>query len=212
MKKRSIFYFFATECASGFHKSLNRKISLLANMIQIEKQRATILFIKNMCHCVKKKTAVQKCTECHSLILVYWRIVINYKYLVRSLKMCIHRNELTIINRIYWTETSRFRFSCIEQVNRCKSLFKARMKFSKKFSALHNAFYVIAFYIIFVCIAKSDACAKHKVIETNNGKVRGVRKTTLIQKMDFYSFKGIPYAKSPIGELRLKVSFFLDFF
>lgn len=46
-----------------------------------------------------------------------------------------------------------------------------------------------------------------KIIETKSGKIRGVRETTLVKNMDFYSFKGIPYAKPPIGELRFKVSF-----
>lgn len=54
-------------------------------------------------------------------------------------------------------------------------------------------------------ISKDDL----KVFETNDGKVRGIRQTTLLKKVDFYSFKGIPYAKSPTGELRFKVSFFL---
>lgn len=42
-------------------------------------------------------------------------------------------------------------------------------------------------------------------VETTNGRVRGVRTTTLLRDLPFYSFKGIPYAKSPIGDLRFKV-------
>lgn len=55
--------------------------------------------------------------------------------------------------------------------------------------------------------AKSELNDEFKVIETNNGKVRGVRQKTLLQNVEFYWFKGIPYAKSPTGELRFKVSF-----
>lgn len=54
--------------------------------------------------------------------------------------------------------------------------------------------------------AKSELNDEFEVIETNDGKVRGVRQKTLLQNVDFYSFKGIPYAKSPTGELRFKVS------
>lgn len=79
------------------------------------------------------------------------------------------------------------------------------MQFFNNFDGFRFAMHVIAVFALFVCIV--NACSKHKVIETNNGKVRGVRKTTLIQKLDFYSFKGIPYAKSPTGELRFKVKF-----
>lgn len=55
--------------------------------------------------------------------------------------------------------------------------------------------------------SEPDENLEHKLIETQNGKVRGVRKTSLFKNIDYYSFKGIPYAKSPIGKLRFKVSF-----
>lgn len=62
--------------------------------------------------------------------------------------------------------------------------------------------------ILFIIGVQSEWDTEYKTIETNDGKVRGVRKTTLIKEIDFYAFKGIPYAKSPTGELRFKVSFF----
>lgn len=49
------------------------------------------------------------------------------------------------------------------------------------------------------------ACGEFKVIETSDGAVRGVNHTTWWKKVDYYSFKGIPYAEKPIGKLRFKV-------
>lgn len=60
--------------------------------------------------------------------------------------------------------------------------------------------------IICICAVKSESNAKYRIVKTNNGKVRGIRATTLIKKCDYFAFKGIPYAKSPTAELRFKVS------
>lgn len=45
-----------------------------------------------------------------------------------------------------------------------------------------------------------------KIVETTSGLVRGRKFTTLFANKEFYSFRGIPYAEPPIGELRFKVS------
>lgn len=45
------------------------------------------------------------------------------------------------------------------------------------------------------------------IVKTTNGRVRGVRETTQRKQVDFVAFRGIPYAKPPLGELRLKVNF-----
>lgn len=54
---------------------------------------------------------------------------------------------------------------------------------------------------------------KYKVIETDDGPIRGVRNTTLLNGEIFYSYRGIPYAKAPIADLRFKVNMqvLLDF-
>lgn len=57
-----------------------------------------------------------------------------------------------------------------------------------------------------MCAISSIAADEYKVVETNNGQVRGLRKTTLLKNITFYSFKGIPYAKPPVDELRFKVN------
>lgn len=47
--------------------------------------------------------------------------------------------------------------------------------------------------------------AIYTTIETENGAVRGKLDRTFLQNMPYYAFKGIPYAKPPIRELRFKV-------
>lgn len=46
----------------------------------------------------------------------------------------------------------------------------------------------------------------YKTVETDKGSVRGIQRETLVHKRKFYSFKGIPYAKPPVGKLRFKVT------
>lgn len=41
------------------------------------------------------------------------------------------------------------------------------------------------------------------VVETENGPVRGVKKSTILG-MNFINFQGIPYMKAPIGKLRFR--------
>lgn len=43
-------------------------------------------------------------------------------------------------------------------------------------------------------------------VTTNNGRIRGKLNQTLFDQMLYYSFRGIPFAKPPIGNLRFKVN------
>lgn len=69
----------------------------------------------------------------------------------------------------------------------------------------------LCFFIFFISIVsaaiQSEESPDYKIVYTNNGPIRGIRQTTLIKKMDFYAFKGIPYAKGPSGDLRFEVNF-----
>lgn len=47
------------------------------------------------------------------------------------------------------------------------------------------------------------------IIEISDGKLRGTI-TQNLKGEKIYSFLGVPFAKPPIGELRFKVSSFLD--
>lgn len=44
------------------------------------------------------------------------------------------------------------------------------------------------------------------VVETESGRVRGRKNYTLYESKAFYAFKGIPYARAPVEELRFKVN------
>lgn len=70
---------------------------------------------------------------------------------------------------------------------------------------------IVLFVAALICAISSIAAAEYKVVETINGQVRGVLKTTLLKNRTFYSFKGIPYAEPPVGDLRFKVNTLLSF-
>lgn len=45
-------------------------------------------------------------------------------------------------------------------------------------------------------------------VKTNSGFIRGIFNQTIFDGKLYYSFRGIPFAKQPINELRFKVAFF----
>lgn len=49
------------------------------------------------------------------------------------------------------------------------------------------------------------------IVETRNGRIRGKLNRTLLEKRLFYSYRGIPFAKPPVDELRFKVKIGLKF-
>lgn len=57
-----------------------------------------------------------------------------------------------------------------------------------------------------LAIFGNDDCDDFKVVRTSDGVVLGVKNTTKWQKIDYYAYKGIPYAEPPTGELRFKVN------
>lgn len=63
--------------------------------------------------------------------------------------------------------------------------------------------FIAAFVLI--CFALGANCGETRIVETNNGLVRGTAETTFLNNVHFFAFRGIPYAKPPIGDLRLKV-------
>lgn len=47
--------------------------------------------------------------------------------------------------------------------------------------------------------------ATYKIVNTKNGAIRGLKMKTFYNNISYISFRGIPFAKPPIGELRFKV-------
>lgn len=46
----------------------------------------------------------------------------------------------------------------------------------------------------------------HQIVQTQYGTIRGRENVTLFDGRIYYSYRGIPYGKPPVNELRFKVS------
>ena len=65
---------------------------------------------------------------------------------------------------------------------------------------------ICLFVIAFTCLVGNGSADQYKIVDSDNGQIRGIKSTTLLKGDSYYAFKGIPYAKPPIGELRFKVT------
>lgn len=65
--------------------------------------------------------------------------------------------------------------------------------------------FCLAFTVIFISV-NSDEMNKnvYKTVQTNSGLIRGRLNQTLLQKKNYFAFKGIPFARPPLRELRFK--------
>lgn len=61
-------------------------------------------------------------------------------------------------------------------------------------------------FIIFVNLVNSATIR----VRTEYGDVEGITAKSIFGKRNYYSFKGIPYAKPPIDDLRFKVNLILN--
>lgn len=62
--------------------------------------------------------------------------------------------------------------------------------------------------LCFLSTVKADSVDNDKeycTVETEYGRTRGKQNRTLFENKLFYSFRGIPFAKPPINNLRFKV-------
>lgn len=51
---------------------------------------------------------------------------------------------------------------------------------------------------------------EYQTVQTSSGSVRGTKTLTLFEKRAYFSFRGIPYARPPIGALRFRVNSILE--
>lgn len=60
-------------------------------------------------------------------------------------------------------------------------------------------------FIACVLVVNGELVDQYKTVETTDGRIRGIKNVTFLKRAPYYSYKGIPYAKPPIGDLRFKV-------
>lgn len=65
---------------------------------------------------------------------------------------------------------------------------------------------VVLLNLCLACGHRNTAPSAVKSVETSDGTVIGRLEETIRLKKPFYAFRGIPYAKPPIGERRFKVN------
>lgn len=64
---------------------------------------------------------------------------------------------------------------------------------------------IISLPIIFSLVIGNELTEEFRVVQTNYGPVQGALNVTLFDNKRYYSFRGIPFAKPPLGQLRFKV-------
>lgn len=86
-------------------------------------------------------------------------------------------------------------------------LFCIEMAFmSRRLNMAHGVFMFFA-SILSAIWGLSNAVilgAQLPLVRIEDGQVQGAVETTLLDQRPYYSFKGIPYGKSPVGSLRFK--------
>lgn len=87
--------------------------------------------------------------------------------------------------------------------SQCHNRFQNLHKMYIKFSVVNVVF--IWNFINLAFAQNNTDLSDFKVVQTENGFVRGKKLWTLFAEKPYYSFKGIRYAKAPVNELRFKV-------
>lgn len=68
-----------------------------------------------------------------------------------------------------------------------------------------NVALVIVLFLGFAHALSSVFNDATPIVDTEYGKVRGQQRITLFDSKVYYSFRGIPFAQPPVGELRFQV-------
>lgn len=67
---------------------------------------------------------------------------------------------------------------------------------------------VISLVSVNHCAPSTSSIEPPPIVKTKNGELIGKIATTLLDQRKFFSFRGIPYAKPPVGSLRFRVSIY----
>lgn len=74
-------------------------------------------------------------------------------------------------------------------------------------------FYKLIFVSISTCLLCNNVfCEENPIVETKHGQIAGKVSKTLFKNVDYYGFKGIPFAEPPLGELKFMVGTFCSFY
>lgn len=69
----------------------------------------------------------------------------------------------------------------------------------------NQAIVIIAMVLVVKIDATIDETSEFKIVNTENGRVRGYTSKTLLKQKEIVSFTGIPFAQPPVGLLRFEV-------
>lgn len=72
-----------------------------------------------------------------------------------------------------------------------------------------EAVFVLLLSVVLIAWGNVNNYEQFCTIDTRNGPLRGKLNRTLYDEVPYYSFRGIPFGKPPIGYLRFKVNYFL---
>lgn len=64
---------------------------------------------------------------------------------------------------------------------------------------------LVVLVVVAIIYFQNVNAVEYKTVETNYGKVRGRMHKTFLKQKPYFAFKGIPFAKPPIGADRFKV-------
>lgn len=66
-------------------------------------------------------------------------------------------------------------------------------------------FIILVNFVLFSVGIKAESDSSYPTVNTEDGLVRGLRLNSLLENVDYFAFRGIPYGEKPINELRFKV-------
>lgn len=70
---------------------------------------------------------------------------------------------------------------------------------------LHTILFILSFYLSNIIWDYVQDGYRYCTIDIEHGRIRGKLNRTLFDGKLFYSFRGIPFAKPPLGDFRFKV-------